>query len=74
MVFYLFIFIPSIFLWANRAPTKQRPSSNKQINLSAAYVNKSPKYKREKTSKRKDKGGKNMTGVGGGDSEVTCQK
>ena len=48
--------------------------SNKQINLSAAYVDKSPRDKREKISKRKDKGGKNMSGVGVGDSEVTCQK
>ena len=42
--------------------------------LSAAYVNKSPRDKREKISKRKDKGGKNMSGIGGGDSEATCQK
>lgn len=28
----------------------------------------------DEASKGKDKGGKNMSGVGGGDSEVTCQK
>ena len=64
MVFLFYFFIPNIFVWAHQAPTKQLPFSNKQINLSAAYVDKSPRDKREKTSKRKAEEGKNMWGWG----------
>ena len=64
MVFLFYFFIPNIFVWAHQAPTKQLPFSNKQINLSAAYVDKSPRDKEKKHRREKTKEEKTWAGSG----------